>query len=165
MTTWNTDRTFLENDIIIIFGSTIMVLSTSQVRLLNERLHQRLLGNTSLAINAWTQYALVKVACLNEILFRKCWSRHFISLSQRVVYQPIEHLKIHDAQLLTHWGRVTHICVSKLTIIGSDKWLVAWPAPSHYLNQYWNIVDWTLRSKLQWNFNRNPNIFFKEIAI
>ena len=25
--------------------------------------------------------------------------------------------------ILTHWGRVTHICVSKLTIIGSDKGL------------------------------------------
>ena len=25
--------------------------------------------------------------------------------------------------LLTHWGRVTHICVGKLTIIGSDKGL------------------------------------------
>ena len=37
-------------------------------------------------------------------------------------------------QLLTHWGRVTHICVSKLT----------WPAPSHYLNQWWIIVNWTL---------------------
>ena len=26
-----------------------------------------------------------------------------------------------DIFLLTHWGRVTHICVSKLTIIGSDN--------------------------------------------
>ena len=26
-------------------------------------------------------------------------------------------------QQLTHWGRVTHICVSKLTIIGSDNGL------------------------------------------
>ena len=25
--------------------------------------------------------------------------------------------------LLTHWGRVTHICVSNLTIIGSDNGL------------------------------------------
>ena len=25
--------------------------------------------------------------------------------------------------ILTHWGRVTHICVSKLTIIGSDNGL------------------------------------------
>ena len=28
-------------------------------------------------------------------------------------------------RILTHWGRVTHICVSKLTIIGSDNGL--WP--------------------------------------
>ena len=27
---------------------------------------------------------------------------------------------------LTHWGRVTHICVSKLTIIGSDNGLAPW---------------------------------------
>ena len=26
-------------------------------------------------------------------------------------------------QILTHWGRVTHICVGKLTIIGSDNGL------------------------------------------
>ena len=30
-------------------------------------------------------------------------------------------LPVWDA--LTHWGRVTHICVSKLTIIGSDNGL------------------------------------------
>ena len=29
-----------------------------------------------------------------------------------------------DVLLLTHWGRVTHICVSKLTIIASDNGLV-----------------------------------------
>ena len=28
------------------------------------------------------------------------------------------------ALLLTHWGRVTHICISKLTIIGSDNGLL-----------------------------------------
>ena len=40
---------------------------------------------------------------------------------------------------VTHWGRVTHICVSKLTYVDSDN--VAWPAPSHYLNQCWNILN------------------------
>ena len=35
---------------------------------------------------------------------------------------------------LTHWGRVTHICVSKLTIIGSDNGL----SPGHCL---WITVD------------------------
>ena len=32
-------------------------------------------------------------------------------------------------------------------------------APSHYLNQCWNIVNWTPRNKLQWNLNRNSYIF------
>ena len=41
-------------------------------------------------------------------------------------------------------------------------WLVAWPAPSHYLNQCWNIVNWTLGNKFQWNRNRNSNIFIQE---
>ena len=37
-------------------------------------------------------------------------------------------------------------------------------APSHYLNQCWNIVNWTLGNKLQWNLNQNPNIFIQENA-
>ena len=55
----------------------------------------------------------------------------------------------------THWGRVTHICVSKLIINGS------WTAPSHDLNQCWNTVNWIRRNKLQWKFNRNSNIFIQ----
>ena len=54
--------------------------------------------------------------------------------------------------LLSYWGRVTQICVGKLTIIGSDNGL---SPPSHYLNQCWNIVNLTFRHKLKWNFNRN----------
>ena len=59
---------------------------------------------------------------------------------------------------LTHWSRVMHICISKLTILGSDNGL----APSHYLNQGWNIVNWILRSKPQWNLNRNSYISIQE---
>ena len=44
------------------------------------------------------------------------------------------------------------------------KWLVAWTAPSHYLNQCWNIVNWTLRNKCQWNFNQNSSIFIQANA-
>ena len=36
--------------------------------------------------------------------------------------------------------------------------------PSHHLNQCWNFVYWTLRNKLQWNFNRNSGIFIQENA-
>ena len=42
-------------------------------------------------------------------------------------------------QFLTHWGWVTHICVSKLP-----------------------TIDWTLMNKFQWNFNQNSNIFIQE---
>ena len=52
--------------------------------------------------------------------------------------------------LLIHWGRVRHICVGKLTTIG------------YYLNQWWNIVNWTLGNKFQWNVTRNLNIFMEE---
>ena len=55
---------------------------------------------------------------------------------------------------LSHLGRVTHICVSKLSILGS----------SHYLNQCWHIVNLTLGNKLQWNLNRNWYVFFQENA-
>ena len=74
----------------------------------------------------------------------------------------VQPLKIFSVAL-THWGRVTHIYVSKLTIIGSDN-DVAWSAAFHYLNQYWIIVNWTLRNKLPWNLNRNSNIFIQENA-
>ena len=43
-------------------------------------------------------------------------------------------------------------------------WLVAWSAPSHYLNQCWNIVNWTIGNQLQWNFYLNSNIFIHENA-
>ena len=43
-------------------------------------------------------------------------------------------------------------------------WLVTWMVPCHYLNQCWNIVNWTLRNKLQRNFNQNLYIFIQENA-
>ena len=65
---------------------------------------------------------------------------------------------------LTHWGRVTHICVSILTIIGSDNGL----SPGRRQAIIWTnakiLLYWTLRNKLQWNLNQNSNIFIKENA-
>ena len=51
--------------------------------------------------------------------------------------------------------------------IGSELvqiWLVDYSAPSHHLKQYWLIVNWTLRNKLQWNFNQNIKLFVHENA-
>ena len=38
-------------------------------------------------------------------------------------------------------------------------------ATSHCRNQYWNIVNWTLRNKIQWNLNRNSYIFIKKMHL
>ena len=37
--------------------------------------------------------------------------------------------------------------------------------PSHYLNQFWNVVNWTPRNNLQWNFNRSSYIFIQEMNL
>ena len=47
------------------------------------------------------------------------------------------------------WPRDT-IYVSKLCHHWFRLWLVAWSAPSHNLNQWWHIVNWTLGNKFQW---------------
>ena len=56
---------------------------------------------------------------------------------------------VHQYQTKQHWFR---------------QWLVAWPAPSHYLNQFWLIVNWTLRNKLPWNSNQNTKVFIHKNA-
>ena len=71
---------------------------------------------------------------------------------------------INCTHVFTRWGRVTHKCICKLTITGSDNGFVVWTAPSHYLNQCWNIVNWTLENKFQWNLNHNSNLFIQENA-
>ena len=67
-------------------------------------------------------------------------------------------------QGLTHWGWVSHIWVSKITIIGSDDGLS--PGQRHVI--IWSnagiFVNWTLGNKLQWNFHRNQCIFIQENA-
>ena len=54
-----------------------------------------------------------------------------------------------------------HICASKLTIIGSNNGLSPGRRPG-YLNQCWNIVNWTHGNKVQWNFNWSSYIFIQQ---
>ena len=51
--------------------------------------------------------------------------------------------------LLTHWGRVTHICVGKLTIIGSDNGL----SPGRHQAIIWTNAGILLIGPLGTNFN------------
>ena len=88
----------------------------------------------------------------NVIMNFECSDTYFITKNQS------------DTKLdLTHWGRVTHICLSKLTNIDSDNGLSP-DRPSHYRNQCWRIVDWSLGNNLQWNLNQNIQSFIQENA-
>ena len=40
-----------------------------------------------------------------------------------------------------------------------------WSAPSHYLNQCWDIVKWSFRNKLQWNLQRKSYIPIKKTPL
>ena len=73
--------------------------------------------------------------------------KNHIYIIWNVLKQPLTHISN-----LTYWGWVTHICVSKITIIGSNNGLY----------QCFNVVNWTLGNKPQWNLNRNSYIFIAE---
>ena len=66
--------------------------------------------------------------------------------------------------MLTHWGRVMHICVSKLYHHWFKWWLVVCLATTHYLNHWWFIVNWTLSNIFQRNFMWNSKVFIQENA-
>ena len=54
-----------------------------------------------------------------------------------------------DTAVLTHWGRATHICVGKLTIIGSDNGL----SPGRRQAIIWTIAGILLIGPLGTNFS------------
>ena len=54
-----------------------------------------------------------------------------------------------DLWILTHWGRVTHICVSRLTITGSDNGL----SPGRRQAIIWTNAGILLIGTLETNFN------------
>ena len=58
-----------------------------------------------------------------------------------------------------------YICVDESGEHWFRLWLVAYSAPSHYLNQCWVIVNWALRNRLQWKFNQNTKFFIHENCI
>ena len=64
----------------------------------------------------------------------------------------------------THLPLGPHICVGELGLHWFRKWLVAWTAPSHNLNQYWHIVNHTPWNIIQWNSIWNSNICIQENA-
>ena len=62
----------------------------------------------------------------------------------------------------THWSRLTHIRANKLGHHLFKQWLITCSTPSHYRNQCWFTLNWTLGNKFQWNLNQNTTVFTEE---
>ena len=66
-------------------------------------------------------------------------------------YKTVVGLDFADMMILTHWGRVTHICVGNLTIIGSDNGLL----PGRRQAIIWTNARILLIGPLGTNFSEN----------
>ena len=64
-------------------------------------------------------------------------------------------IKCHRSLFLTHWGRATHICVGKLTIIGSDNGL----SPGRRQAIIWTIAGILLIGPLGTHIFSQENAF------
>ena len=84
-------------------------------------------------------------SCISPTPFAFCWWRHYwLLVTSQMHYarqqfwlanakSDIQHVRyriysqsyslVWEIHILTHWGRATHICVGKLTIIASDNGL------------------------------------------
>ena len=84
---------------------------------------------------------------------------------QAHIFISFDSVKTKAMLALTHWGRMTHTNMRQLTNHDCLRWwLVVWWATSHYLNQCFNVVNWTLWNKFQWNLYRNLYVFIQENA-
>ena len=54
---------------------------------------------------------------------------------------------------------MSHICVCELGQYWFRLWLTACWAPSHYLNQFWLIINWDIRNKNPVKFESKYKIF------
>ena len=65
------------------------------------------------------------------------------------VSQTLYWQKTHHTSALIHWGRVTHICIDNLTVIGSDYGL----SPGRHQAIIWTIAGTLLIGPVGTNFN------------
>ena len=118
---------------------------------------------------------------MNRSLDARSWSACSWLLycsMQRVMFRPCTHLSDHDTwsnQKVT-WSNTCpsrdwpYVMSRQNNQTERDQLMVnsllyewcTFPWLYHYLNQWCNIVNWTLGNKLQWNLNRNSNIFIEE---
>ena len=94
-------------------------------------------------IECWLLDSLHTVPITLEMAWKVCMTDSMTTLQRLGYPTPIEH------NGLTHWGRVTQICVSKKSIIGSDKGL----SPGRRQAIIWTTAGILLIGSLWTNFS------------
>ena len=88
------------------------------------------------------------------------WQQRLLLWSTNQSHQRWHHVNSYisvAARTLTHWGRVTHICISKITIIGSDNGLSPGRCQA--------VISTNAGILLIWPLGTNFNEMFIEILI
>ena len=86
---------------------------------------------------------------IQSVLYLLSAKHRYVLGHQRLPHFPRHQTRDKPLPVLTHWGRVTHICVSKLTIIGSDNGL----SPGRRQAIIWTNVGILLIRTLGTNFS------------
>ena len=61
---------------------------------------------------------------INHIFWKYTVLQLWVKFKHDTILRIPQQISCHDVcTIVTHWGRVTHICVGKLTVIGSDQGL------------------------------------------
>ena len=110
-----------------------------------------ILGDISTSSRAFyprETYTVVPVAPISGCLLP---GAHWGLMNTKIIIptlQVCDHSHVNNTLLFTHWGRVTHICVSKIIIIGSDNGL----SPGRRQSIIWTNAGILLIGPLGTNF-------------
>ena len=92
------------------------------------------------------------------------WSFPYLAYFRNVLPAPHQNWLVKYSINLPHLPLEPHTCVSESSQHWFRYWLVAYSAPSHYLNQCWVIVNWTLREQSSVKLQPKCKLFIDENA-
>ena len=121
------------------------VLTCTREKLLGFSNHYLRMALYGFSVSMFHKKKKKYLALTTKTCYGYLWIHHCVSWSLGTVNSVCLVITI----TLTHWGRVTHICVSKLTSIGSDNGL----APGWCQAIIWNNAGILLIGTLATNFS------------
>ena len=101
---------------------------------------------------------LVQIMLSTELAMGHGWKVWWLICEQQICV-------ISSPYIMAFRPKVTHICVSKTYQHWFRLWLVAYLAPTHYLNQCWQIANQSPRNIFQLHIIQNSKYSSKKSAL